>query len=311
MVFALKAVLTAYAASVTVLDVIQLSTDFLAKKGVESPRLQAELLLSHLLGMPRMQLYLNFQRPLTSSEQDVLREMVRRRGAREPLQHVIGSVSFCGLELEVTRDVLIPRQETELLAEQGWVFLNELAKSDSPSRSTERVEARSALDFGTGSGCLTIALAVRSPGARITAPDISATALAVAQRNASRHGVSDRIEFVLGNGFPALRPDKRFDLIVANPPYIPTAEIEQLEPEVRDYDPRSALDGGPDGLAFHRQLAIAAGAFLKPQGKLMLEFGDGQEALVAKLFEEQNWIVERVVNDYTHRPRILIALIRI
>jgi release factor glutamine methyltransferase len=290
---------------VTVLEVIQLSTDFLTKKGVESPRLQAELLLSHVLRMPRMQLYLNFQRQLTSAEQDLLRELVKRRGAREPLQHITGSVSFCGLELEVNRDVLIPRPETELLAEQGWLFLKALVNHETSSKSNEAV--LNALDFGTGTGALAIALAAHCPTARVTALDLSAKALEVARKNAARHNVAGRLDFVLGNGLPALPRESRFDLIAANPPYIPTATIDQLEPEVRDYDPRDALDGGPDGLMFYRQLAAQAGPLLKPEGKFMAEFGDGQETEIAELFRQQNWIVDRVVNDYTQRPRILIA----
>jgi len=297
---------TSYAARVTVLDVIQLSTDFLAKKGVESPRLQAELLLSHVLRMPRMQLYLKFQRPLASEEENLLRDLVKRRGAREPLQHLTGSVSFCGLELEVTSDVLIPRPETEILAEEGWRFLNEQLTQNTNSDTTS-IPSGTALDFGTGSGCLAIALAVRCPGARVVALDISAKALVIARRNALHHAVLDRIDFLPGDGLSALPGNIRFDLIVTNPPYIPTGEIEHLEPEVRDHDPRSALDGGSDGLLFYRQIAAEAGAVLRPGGKLMSEFGDGQEAAVAELFQHQNWIVERIVNDYTPRPRILIA----
>ena len=298
---------TAYAAGVTVLEVIQLSTDFLGKKAVESPRLQAELLVSHVLLMPRMQLYLNFERQLTSSEQEILRELVRRRGAREPLQHITGSMSFCGLEVEVNRDVLIPRPETELLAELGWSFLGELLKRDACGDNSEALPMRRALDFGTGSGALAIALAAHCPAARVTALDISTKALSMAQKNAARHSVDNRVEFVAGDGLSALPGGGKFDLIVANPPYIPSAEIEQLEPEVRDYDPRNALDGGPDGLKFYREFALQAGPWLRSEGKFMTEFGDGQEAGVAELFEQQNWIVERVVKDYTQRPRILIA----
>jgi release factor glutamine methyltransferase len=141
---------------VTVLEAIQRSVDFLAKKGVDSPRLQSELLLAHALGVPRMKLYLDFERALTTAEQDQLRELIRRRGLREPLQHIVGSTSFCGLEIAVNRHVLVPRPETELLAEGGWQFLNSRPASPAPS----------ALDFGTGSGCLSIALAGKCPAAR-------------------------------------------------------------------------------------------------------------------------------------------------
>jgi release factor glutamine methyltransferase len=317
---------------VTVLEVIQRSTKFLAKRGVESPRLQAELLLAHLLALPRMKLYLNFERALSTTETDSMRDLVKRRGTREPLQHIIGSVSFCGLELAVNRSVLIPRPETELLAEAGWEFLAAAG------------EAASALDLGTGSGCLAIALAAKCPAARVVATDISPEALAVARANAARHSVAERIDFREGDGFAVVPAEARFDLIVSNPPYIATAEIATLEAEVRDHDPRLALDGGADGLDFYRRIATEARAFLKPGGKLMLEFGDGQARALTSLFTAVGapaygladaercdglagpeagapgasgavmtggkWIVEAVKDDYSQRARILVARVR-
>jgi release factor glutamine methyltransferase len=283
----------------TVLEVIQRSTEFLARKGLDSARLQAELLLAHVLKLPRMQLYLNFERVLTPADLDHYRELIKRRGQREPLQHIVGSTSFCGLELAVSRQVLVPRPETELLAERAWTFLNQLPASG--------VQSPCALDFGTGSGCLAIALAVKCPLARIDAIDLSNDALAVARENAARHGAADRIRFLQGDGFAAVPPGSEFDLLVSNPPYIPTSEIATLEPEVRDYDPPQALDGGPDGLDFYRRLATEAAPRLKPAGKLMLEFGDGQSGRIEEILKNQKWVVDEVVNDYTQRPRILIA----
>ncbi len=324
----------------TVLEAIQKSTDFLAKKGVESPRLQTELLLAHLLKTPRMKLYLNFERVLTPEETDALREMIRRRGQREPLQHITGSTSFCGLEIAVNRHVLVPRPETELLAEFGWKFLNKLSEGRAPRdpnpndksefRDSQSLSLR-ALDFGTGSGCIAIALAVKCPAAKIIATDISAEALALAKENAKRHNVVERIEFLQSNGFELMSEGRvtrvpesnietkigdshssplrkmEFDLIISNPPYIPSAEIATLQPEVRDFDPRIALDGGTDGLGFYRLIASHATAFLKTGGKVMLEFGDGQAEAVQKIFEDEKWIVESVEQDYSHQPRILIA----
>jgi release factor glutamine methyltransferase len=281
---------------VTVLEAIQKSTEFLAKKGVESPRLQAELLLAHLLKMPRMKLYLSFERALAPAETDALRELVKRRGRREPLQHITGSVSFCGLEIAVNRQALVPRPETELLAEPGWQFLSTL----NPQPST-------ALDFGTGTGCIAIALAVKCPNAKITATDVSAEALALAGENVARHNVAGQIQFFRGDGFAAFSTDETFDLIISNPPYIPTGEIATLQPEVRDFDPRAALDGGADGLDFYRRLGREAKSFLKPDGRIMLEFGDGQDGAIRKIFEAEKWIVEAVKEDYSHRARILIA----
>ncbi len=280
----------------TVLEAIQKSTEFLAKKGVESPRLQIELLLAHLLKMPRMKLYLSFERALTPAETDALRELVKRRGQREPLQHITSSVSFCGLEITVNRQALVPRPETELLAEAGWQFLSTL----NPQPST-------VLDFGTGTGCIAIVLAVKCPQAIITALDVSAEALALARENAARHNVAEQIRFLPGDGFTTFPTDAIFDLMISNPPYIPSAEIATLQPEVRDFDPRAALDGGVDGLDFYRRLAREAKAFLKPDGKIMLEFGDGQAGAIRELFEAEKWIVEAVKEDYSHRARILIA----
>ncbi len=284
----------------TVLQAIQHGVDFLAKKGVESPRLHAELLLAHVLQVPRMKLYLDFERVLTDEQQAALRELLVRRGRREPLQHILGSACFCGLDLAVNHDVLIPRPETELLAEAGWQFLQRAAER--PGSPTPL-----ALDFGTGSGCLAIALAVHCPAARLVAIDISPAALALARQNAARHAVDGRIQFFVGDGFAALPDGARFDLIISNPPYIPATDIPALEPEVRDHDPRPALDGGADGLDFHRRLAREAAPFLQPGGRVMAEFGDGQQDAVRALFEQQMWIVEEVKTDYNRKPRFLAA----
>ncbi len=279
------------------LEVIQRSTEFLAEKGVESPRLQAEWLLAQVLKLPRLQLYLNFERALTEPEVSEIRQLVKRRGQREPLQHLLGTASFCGLELKVNRHVLVPRPETEVLAEQAGRFL-----------AAQPGSALTVLDFGTGSGCLAIALAVRCPQARFEALDVSAEALDVARANAAAHHVGERIRFCLGDGLAALEPGAEYDLVVANPPYIPTAEIASLMPEVRDHDPRAALDGGPDGLEFYRRLAATAQGRLRTGGRMMLEFGDSQEGLLRELFGRHNWVVERVEPDYTGRPRILVVV---
>ena len=310
----------------TVLEAIQKSAGFLGKKGVESARLNAELLLAHQLGLPRMKLYLNFERALTTAETDGMRELVKRRAAREPLQHIIGSTSFCGCEIIVSRAALVPRPETELLAELGWQFLAERRPparrvDEPPEHAGSETGAPTALDFGTGTGCIAIALAVKCPAARITALDISPEALALAKQNAEQNKVAERIEFLHSDGFAALglrrhvgalesgdmSPHSKFDLLISNPPYIAAAEIETLSPEVRDFDPRPALDGGADGLDFYRRLAKEAGPFLKPDGKIMVEFGDGQAEAISKIFEGEKWIVEAIREDYSHRARILVA----
>ena len=322
----------------TVLEAIQKSAEFLARKGVDSPRLQTELLLAHLLKLPRMKLYLNFERTLAPAEVDGLREFIKRRGQREPLQHIIGSTSFCGFEITVNRHALVPRPETEPLAESGWEFLL-AAPKQSEGGSTLNctpnafgAQPSTALDFGTGTGCIAIALAVKCPSAKVVATDISPDALALAKENAARNNVVERIEFLQSDGFAAFQSEGRvtrvpnseietkirdscnsslrkmeFDLIISNPPYIPSVEIATLQPEVRDFDPRAALDGGADGLDFYRKLAVEAKPFLKPGGKIMLEFGDGQADAIRKIFEAEKWIVEAVKEDYSHRARIVIA----
>ena len=280
----------------TVLEIIRRSSEFLQQKGVESPRLQIELILAHVLNVPRLRLYLSFERELSTAEMDRAREMVKRRAAREPLQHILGSASFCGLEMKCSRAALVPRPETELLAERAWQFLSTL----NPPPST-------ALDLGTGTGCIAISLAVKAPAAHIDAVDVSADALALARENAAQHVVADRLTFHQGNAFAALPTAARFDLIVSNPPYIASEEIATLPDEVRDFDPRLALDGGADGLDFYRRIADEAQAFLKPGGKLMVEFGDGQAPELEKILSGKKWIVEEIVADYSPRPRILIA----
>ena len=280
----------------TVLEIIQRSTEFLQEKGVDSPRLQIELMLTQVLKLPRLKLYLNFERTLSEAELAQLREMVKRRAGREPLQHILGSTSFCGLEIKCSRAALIPRPETELLAERAWQFL-----------STLNAQPSTVLDLGTGTGCIAIAVAVHTPNARVHAVDLSDDALTLAKENAAKHNVATRIEFVQGDMFAALHPGTRFDLIASNPPYIALDEVKSLQPEVRDFDPMLALDGGADGLEFHRRIAREAPAFLKTGGKLMLEFADGQAEKVKKVFFAENWVVDEIVADYSARERILIA----
>jgi release factor glutamine methyltransferase len=279
----------------TVLEAIQKSTEYLARKGVDSPRLQSELLLAHILQTQRLKLYLDFERRLDDSQMNSFRELIKRRGAREPLQHILGSTSFCGLEMIVNPHVLVPRPETELLAEQGWTFLNSLG------RPCEFI------DFGTGSGCIAIALCHFARQSRGWAIDKSGEAIAVARENATRNEVADRLAFIQSDGLADLPTTLRVDLIISNPPYIPAAEISTLQEEVRKFDPHSALDGGLDGLTFYRMLAAEGPRFLAPGGKLLLEFGDNQENDVARILGASGWTVEAVLNDYTARPRIVSA----
>lgn len=280
----------------TVLEAIQRGAGFLAQRGVDSPRLHSELLLACALKVPRLRLYLEFDRVLTEAEIHAARELVKRRSRREPLQHILGTVEFCGLELRVGPEALIPRPETELLAEAAVSCL-----------STPTPQHPTVLDYGTGTGCLAILLAVRCPAAEVHALDVSAGALRLARQNAARHRAAERIRFYESDGFVGLPAGLTFDLIVANPPYIASAEIARLAPEVRHHDPRVALDGGADGLDFYRRLAAEAQPLLRPGGRLALEFGDGQADAVRQILEWQKWVVEKVQADYNGCARILAA----
>jgi release factor glutamine methyltransferase len=286
-----------YPQPVTVLEVIQRGSEYLARRGVDSPRLQMELMLSQVLSLPRLKLYLNFERPLGESEAATLREMVRRRGEREPLQHILGTANFCGLEFVVDRRVLVPRPETELLAEKAWIILEEM--------TARAPEQRWVVDIGTGSGCLAIVLANKIPSAQLHAVDISEEALAVARENARRHGV--RVEFHQSDYLQSLPKAWAFDLVVSNPPYVPSPQLPTLQPEVRDYDPAGALDGGPDGLTHYRRLAQELPDRLKPGGRLLLELGDEQAQAVGQILREHGWRVDSIDKDYNGMERILVA----
>jgi len=250
----------------TTLKVLAWTKDYLTAKGVENARLEAEWLLCAATGLDRVGLYLNFDKPLNDGELASFRAMVARRARREPLQHILGTQEFYGLDFEVSPDVLIPRHDTETLVAEA------LAR---------RPDALSVLDIGTGSGCIAVALARHLPDATVTAIDISPAALAMARRNAERNGAV--VEFLAGSLLAPVA-GRRFDLIVSNPPYIPTADIDRLEPEVRDFDPRGALDGGPDGLDVYRTLIPAAPAHLNPAGWFLVEVGIGQAPAVGELF---------------------------
>lgn len=279
----------------TVLESINKGAEFLARKQIDSPRLQSELLLAHILNLPRLRLYLDFERELSEEQTNRFRDALTRRGQRTPLQHLVGSTSFCGYPIAVSPAVLIPRPETELLAEAAWKFLNALGR------------ATSFADLATGSGCIAIAIAREAKESRGVATDISREALAMAALNVGANGIADRVELREGNFLAAFQPAERFDVIVSNPPYIPAGDIELLEPEVRDHDPRLALDGGADGLDFYRALAERAREFLQPEGRLLVEFGDGQSESLTNLFFNHGWSVHTILNDLAGTPRILIV----
>ncbi len=261
----------------TTLKILAWTKEYLLSKGVENARLEAEWLLCAATGLDRVGLYLQYDKPLNESELAAYRALVARRARREPLQHILGGQEFCGLEYEVSPDVLIPRHDTELLVSEA------LARFP---------DAGSVLDVGTGSGCIAVTLQKRLHLATVTATDISEAALAVARRNAAQHGAP--IEFLSGSLFAPVS-GRNFDLIVSNPPYIPTVDIESLDREVRDYDPREALDGGDDGLHIYRVLIPASVGHLNPGGWLLVEIGIGQAVDVVKLFRKTGGFAEPIV----------------
>lgn len=252
----------------TVAEVVRLSTAHLAERGLATPRLDAELLIGHALGMSRVDLYVHHDRPLSESELAACRELLRRRAEREPVAQIIGEWGFRGLRFAVDRRVLVPRPETELLAGRCLELLAGLGS-----------EAPRVLDVGTGSGAIAIAVAVEHPGARVTACDLSPGALELAGQNAARNGVA--LELVVSDLLAAFA-GRRFDLIVANPPYVAEAELQGLEPEVGEYEPRLALVAGQRGDELLLALAAGAAEHLEPGGWIALECGAGQPPAVAE-----------------------------
>ena len=252
----------------TPLKLLAWTKEFLTTKGIVNARLEAEWLLCAATGLDRVGLYLHYDKPLNDGELADYRSLVTRRARREPLQHILGTQEFFGLEYEVSADVLVPRYDTEVLVTEALL---------------RQPQARSILDVGTGSGCIAIALKKRLVQADVTAIDISEAALAVARRNAIRHDCA--IEYLLGSLFLPVA-GRCFDIIISNPPYIPSADIESLEQEVRDYDPRTALDGGRDGLDIYRKIIPDAFEHLNPQGWFLVEIGSGQARDIVQLFTQ-------------------------
>lgn len=274
----------------TVLEVLNAATSYLQKQGVESPRLNAEHLLAHTLGMSRrMDLYLSFDRPLGEKERAPLRELVKRRSEGVPLQHLMGIVDFLGHEFLCDARGLIPRPETEELVG--------LLMKTAP-------EARSFLDVGTGSGVIALSLALARPEARVVACDLSPQALALAGENRARHGLESRVELIRSDLLGGV--EGVFDAIVANLPYIPTAEIPCLAREVL-HDPASALDGGDDGLRLIERLLDELPKNLGPGGLLALEIGHDQSEKVLSMLKERGFGDSVAHSDHQGRQRFITA----
>lgn len=279
----------------TVLRLLTWTTDFLKRRGSESPRLDAEVLLAHVLGWERVQLYTHFEDEVGERARGEFRDLVRRRAEGAPVAYLVGRKEFYSLPLKVSPAVLIPRPDSE------FVVVEFLAV-------TKELKSPRAVDVGTGSGNLALACARQHKSARFIATDISSEALAVAEENARRHGLTDRVEFRQGNLLDPVADEEPFDAIVSNPPYIPTDVIPTLEPGVRDFEPHRALDGGEDGLRVAAPLIAGAVPLLKPGGHLILEIGSDQEAPVRALIAAQPELkLAPTVRDHANYPRVIRA----
>ena len=277
----------------TVLEVIRWTVARFTERGLETPRLDAELLVAHALGLPRVQLYVQFDRPLLPAELGDIRALIKRRQGGESVAYLLGKKEFWGLELVVDARVLVPRPDTETLVEEARVRLDEAAREP----ASERIA-----DVGTGSGAIALTLAKLRPAAAVFAADVSPDALAVARANAERLALA--VTFVEGDLTAPLAEHAPFALIVANLPYIPTGDLASLSPEVRA-EPALALDGGPDGLALVRRLVAAAPGLLAAGGALALEIGAGQAAATADLLQAAGLADVRARRDLAGVERVV------
>ncbi len=322
------------------LKLIRWTSGYFEKAGIPNPRLDAELLLTHLLKCNRIDLYTRHEAIFKEKHLADFKELIRRRVQREPLQYITGETGFYGLKFRVTPEVLIPRPETELLAEEALrIWQGCLSEDPRRKLSQGRPSAASGagrtegagggeptagsvegagdkhpcqiLDIGTGSGCIAITLAKHLSGARIVATDISKETLEIARENAKRHEVIDRIEFILADIAPWKRftaEGRSFNLIVSNPPYIATGEFPSLQPEVRDFEPRRALDGGEDGLRIIRQILAETPPFLKEGGLLLMEIGEDQGPAIRNHMQSDTKIhLKEILKDLSGHDRILVA----
>jgi release factor glutamine methyltransferase len=281
----------------TTMSVLKWSIQFLKSKGFATPRLDAEILLSKVLECSRVQLYTQFDKPLSEDERARFKNFLRRRVSEEPIAYITGSREFYGRRFLVGPEVLIPRPDTELLVE---IVVSKVRSSN--------MEAPKLLDLCTGSGCIAISLALELPGAVLTALDCSSAALDFAKLNANALLVSDRIEFIihdlLKHGF---KDTKRYDFLVSNPPYISTSEVEELDEGVRKFEPKLALDGGADGMNFYRSILSQVPTLLNPGGFVAVEIGFDQGSRVEGLFVEAGLQDVEVRRDLAGNDRVVLG----
>jgi release factor glutamine methyltransferase len=288
----------------TIRRLLEWTPGFFAKKGVDQPRLAAELLLSHVMGVPRIKLYTDYDRVVDEAKLAGFRELVKRAGEQEPIAYLTGKAHFFSLEFDVTRDVLIPRPDTETLVENVLQTVRHQSGLESP-----RV-----MDLCTGSGCIAAAIAANLKAATVLATDISEPAVAIAKKNIERLGLTDRVSVEQGDLFEPLKrivDAGPFDLIVANPPYIATSQLPTLDKSVRDYEPLSALDGGIDGLVIHRRILETAPSHFRPSGRIFLEIAFDQGPAAREMMAAQPAFEEvRILKDYNGRDRVVTARVK-
>jgi len=280
----------------TVKELIKVTTDYLNKKSIDEPRLTTEILLAYSLNIKRVSLYLNFDQPLTDKELSIFREYIRRRIAHEPVQYITGKTGFMGLDLETKKEVFIPRQETEILV---W----EVKKWIDGNVSRELV----LFEIGTGTGAIAIFFAKTFENVKIYASDISEAAIECAKTNIINNHLDEKIFLLTGQVFEPFKEKEKADVLISNPPYIPSSEIDKL-PEIVKQEPREALDGGDDGLKFIKRIIHEANDFLKPQSFIALEIGINQAESVKQLFEkEKSYKNVRIIPDLRGIKRVATA----
>lgn len=275
----------------TILDVVKWTTEYFELKGIESPRLNIELMLCQVLGISRVDIYTNFEKPLTQAEREIIRNMIIKRVERMPLQYILGNTNFLGLEFFVNDSVMIPRPETEQMVK---IILDEIE---------DKNIHLNILDVGTGSGCIALSLAKRLVNSQILAVDSSYFALFTAKNNAS-HLMVKNIQFNECDILKEIPTIEKFDIVVSNPPYIPLVEYQKLEPEVKFYEPKNALTDEKDGLIFYKRFAEILPEILKPNGIFYFEFGFGQKEAIERIFQEKVYNIN-IINDFNKIPRII------
>lgn len=282
----------------TILDVLNKSAEFLEKKGIESARTNAEILLADILGCKRLDLYLQYQKPLSKNETDKYRDYIQRRAEFEPLQYITGKVEFYGMDFFVTKDVLIPRPETEILIESVIDSFDE--------KNSLRV-----LDIGTGTGIIPIVLGKNYPEFKLFAMDVSEEALEVAKKNAEKHNLKERINFFKRDIFQELKKsgNQKFDLIISNPPYVSISEYKTLQKEITEYEPKEAVTDKNDGFLFYNRIAEVGRTLLEQNGFIFFEVGKDQAEGVKKILEVKGYKNIQSRKDYLEIERVIIAQI--